>query len=123
MLGIVEKVKASPSLETALSETKIGLAQGGELDLASVLHLWIANEAGNITSDQGAAKRLLVALRTANVAARGIGYLHAGYNPICLFDGQDACVMPDFMISHVLSNGSPSSPPRLTVCDDNAGAR
>jgi hypothetical protein len=104
MLGVMEKVKASSSLDATLSEKKIKLAQGGELDLVSVFHFWIAKEAANFTSDQSVLKQLVSAMRTAGVAARGIQYLQSGYNPICVFDGQNASVMPDFRIVHALAD-------------------
>jgi hypothetical protein len=115
LLGIFQKVEEAPSLSTVLSEKKIALAQGGELDLASLLHLWIAKEAGNLTSDPTVLKRLVSAMRAAGVAAQGIQYLQAGYNPICVFDGQNASVMPDFRIAHVLADDPLSARPSLLV--------
>ena len=100
MLGIFEKVKQTPSLSTMLSEKKIKLAQGGELDLATLLHLFILKDAGNVISDTNVLKQLLAAMRVAGVAALGIQLLQTGYNPICVFDGQKVDVMADFRIAH-----------------------
>jgi hypothetical protein len=115
MLGIFEQVKTSPSLDTILSEKKIRLAQGGELDLATLLHLFILKGVENVISDLNVLKDILAAMRTAGVATQGIQLLQAGYNPICVFDGQKADVMPDFRIAHMLADDSLSASSRLVI--------
>ena len=103
MLRIMERVESSPDLGAMLSEKKIKLAQEGDIDLASLLCLLIAKGAENVVSDTTMLKKLLAGIRSAGVAAQGVRYLQAGFNPICMFDGQKAEVMPDFRVAHVLS--------------------
>jgi hypothetical protein len=110
MLGIIERVKGSPDIGTIFSEKKIKLAQGGEIDLASLLHLFIAKGAENVILDSAVLKKLVAEMRSAKVAARGVEYLQGGYNPICIFDGQKVEVVPDFIVAHMLGEEeAPSS--------------
>jgi hypothetical protein len=103
MLGVFEKVEKSPGWDSVLSE-KIKLAQGGELDLATVLHLFILKDVGNIISDTDVLKRLLAVMRTEGVARQGAQFIQAGYNPVCVFNGQKVDVMADFRIAHRLAD-------------------
>jgi len=109
MLGIIERVKESPNLSAMLSEKKIELTRGGEIDLGSLLHLFIVKGAENVVTDITVMKKIAAEMRTAGVAAKGVQYLQAGYNPICIFDGQNIVVVPDILVGQMLSENAGSS--------------
>jgi hypothetical protein len=69
--------------------------------------LFIVKGAGDLISDTNVLKQLLAGMLAAGVATLGIEHVQAGYNPICIFDGQKVDVMPDFCVGHILGqNGS-----------------
>jgi hypothetical protein len=108
MVKLMEHVETSPSVDTILSGQKIKLHDGRELDLASLLHIAIVKEAANVVLDPAAQQKLALQMRAAGVAAEGLRFMRAGYNPICLFDGEKTKVMPDFLVAHMLSEAKPS---------------
>ena len=65
--------------------------------------------AERLVSDQTQKRKLIASLSAAEAAARSLELVRAGYNPICLFDGERAEVQPDFLVSHRLSEERPSA--------------
>jgi hypothetical protein len=47
---------------------------------------------------------LAAQLREQNVIDEALGLLHAGYNPVLVFDGKHVRVIADFVLAHELSN-------------------
>jgi hypothetical protein len=52
---------------------------------------------------------------SADVAAVCWRFVQAGYNPVCLFDGDRVEVVPDFVVSHKLSEVTPSPSPFVVI--------
>ncbi len=109
MFRLIEEVQARPTFPELLSDKKLRLPSGGETDLLSLLNVIIAKDASNAAASEEARKELAAAMQSAKAAGWGLQLLSAGYNPICLFDGDRAEVVADFRVGHMLSEQSPSA--------------
>ena len=65
---------------------------------------FIARAVDDITVGEALRNNLIVQLRKAAVAELSLRLFHAGYNPICLFNGERIEVIPDFLVSHRLND-------------------
>ena len=102
-LRLIDEVEKSPDLGALLSK-KVELPNGRETSLELVIDAFIARAVDNIALGEGVRNKLIMQLRKAEVAELSLRLFHAGYNPICVFNGERIEVIPDFLVSHRLSD-------------------
>jgi hypothetical protein len=102
-MRLIEEAQNSPDLRSLLSKKKVKLPDGREASLESLLHAIIVKAAENIVSSEPLRSRLLAQMQNSGVAEQGLQLTSAGYNPVCLADGERIEVVPDFVVSHRLS--------------------
>jgi hypothetical protein len=115
ILGLLEGIKGRPIFPELLSEKKIALPSGGETDLLLLLNVVIAREASNVAANEEAREELVAAMQSAKAAGWGLQLLSAGYNPVCIFDGSQARIVPDFIVGHMLVEQNPSAPAWIVI--------
>jgi hypothetical protein len=115
MLCNIKHAETAPDVNKALSEKKVALPGGREVDLGSLLAALVAKEAESVVADAVLRSKLGAEMRKAGVAAQGLQLAAAGYNPICLFDGRQIEVVPDFLVSHWLSEEKPFAPAWIVI--------
>jgi hypothetical protein len=106
---------SSSKTEEVFSNQTVKLSDDRQISLASFVTAFIINAATNVVSDLALRAKLATALRSADVAAVCWRFVQAGYNPVCLFDGDKAEVVPDFVVSHKLSELTPSPSPFVVI--------
>jgi hypothetical protein len=99
-LGPVEKSRDVGGLLAK----KVHLPNGRETNLDLFINAFIARAADDITVGEALRNKLVGQMRKADVAAWSLRLFQAGYNPVCLFDGERIQVIPDFLVSHCLSD-------------------
>ena len=114
-LRVIEEGEKSADFDTVLSKKKVHLANGQETNLDLFIHAFIAQAVDKIYFGESLCKKLFVEMHNANVASWSLKLFEAGYNPVCLFDGERSEVVPDFMVSHLLSEEEPVQSARLVV--------
>lgn len=102
-LRLIDEVETSRDLGALLSKN-VQLPNGRETNLELFINAFIARAAGNITVDDALRNKLVEQIRNADVAAWSLRLFQAGYNPVCLFNGERIEVIPDFLVSHSLSD-------------------
>jgi hypothetical protein len=102
-LRLIDEVEKSPDRGALLSK-KVQLPNGRETNLELFIDAFIARAVDDITVGEALRNKLIVQLRKAEVAELSLRLFHAGYNPICLFNGERIEVIPDFLVSHRLTD-------------------
>jgi hypothetical protein len=102
-LRLIDEAEKSPDVGALLSK-KVKLPNGQETNLELVIDAFIAQAADNIAVGDALRNKLVMQMRHANVAAWSLRLFQAGYNPVCLFNGERIEVIPDFLVSHHLSD-------------------
>jgi hypothetical protein len=98
-----------------LSKKKVHLPDGRETNLDLFIHAFIAQAVDKFPFGESLRNKLLAQMRNGKVVARGLKLFEAGYNPVCLFDGEQIEVGADFMVSHLLSEEESIESARLVV--------
>jgi hypothetical protein len=111
----IEEAEKSVDLATVFSDKKIYLPNGQQTSLDLFILAVIAQTVDKIYFDESLRKKLFVQMRNANVASWSLKLFEAGYNPVCLFDGERIEVVADFMVSHLLSEEASIESARLVV--------
>jgi hypothetical protein len=101
-LRLIDEVEKSADFDELLSK-KVQLPNGQEINLELFIDAFIAQAAANITVGEALRNKLVVQMRNADVAGWSLRLFQAGYNPVCLFNGERIEVIPDFLVSHRLS--------------------
>ena len=108
MLRLVEEAETAPNLGKLLADKEVALPGGRKVDLGSLMAAFVAQEAERVVTDLALRSKLAAEMRKGGVAAEGLRFATAGYNPICLFDGREVEVVPDFLVGHKLSEERPA---------------
>jgi hypothetical protein len=114
-LRVIEEGEKSADFDTVLSKKIVHLANGQETNLDLFIHAFIAQLVDKIYFGESLRRKLFVEMHNANVASWSLKLFEAGYNPVCLFDGERIEVVPDFMVSHLLSEEESVQSARLVV--------
>jgi len=114
MLRLMEEVEKSPRRpgERLLSKD-IKLRDGKKIKLDAFIHAFIAKAIDSIGLPER--KNFVALMRDSDVASTALQFIQAGYNPVCMFDGEQIEVVPDFIVSHWLSEKEPSKLAWLVV--------
>lgn len=115
MLRLIERTETAPDVSKVLSEKKVKLSGEREVDLGSFVAVFVAKEAESVVPDAALRRKLVAAIRAGGVAAQGLQFASAGYNPVCLFDGDQIEVVPDFLVGHRLSEEKPLAPAWIVI--------
>lgn len=102
-LRLIDEAEQSPDVGALVSK-KVRLPNGQETNLESVVDAFIAQAADNLIVGDALHHKLVMQMRNANVAGWSLKLLAAGYNPVCVFNGERIEVFPDFLVSHHLSD-------------------
>ena len=102
-LRLIDEVEKSPDFGELRSKN-VQLPNGQETNLEFFIDAFIAQAADNITVGEALRNKLVVQMRNADVAGWSLRLFRAGYNPVCLFNGERIEVIPDFLVSHCLSD-------------------
>lgn len=103
-LRLLEDTVKSPDLGGRLAKRKLKLPNGQETDLSSFIHAFVAQATANLKVSESLRKEFVLQMHNADVAAWSLRFLQAGYNPVCLFDGERIEVIPDFLVAHRLGD-------------------
>jgi hypothetical protein len=104
ILRLIDEVENFPDLGEQLSKKKVKLPNGQETNLSSFIHAFIAQAADTLKVSESLRKEFFAHLHDADVAGWSLRFLEAGYNPVCLFDGERIEVIPDFRVAHRLGD-------------------
>lgn len=111
-----DKVEKQPSLAKALEKIPMKLPDGSETNLLRVFLVKIASEVRTLIPDPDLAVRLLHKMKEEDLLDLSVMLLHGGYNPVLLYDGgDDLAVVPDFVVSHRLSDLTRPNKPYLVL--------
>ena len=100
--GIIERINEAPDYVEVLKGKKVKVGPDQEADLLRVLVALTLRAARSLTAEEGGLRVLADAFGEDEVRMT-FQLIQNGFNPVLVFDGESARVVPDFLVAHELS--------------------
>jgi DNA-binding transcriptional MerR regulator len=105
-LHTASKSLDEPTIYDILARKKVALADGRQVDMAQVLLSVFAKDIESSPVDRDFHARILNQIRQKDLLRDALALIEGGYSPVLTFDGTEARVEPDFLLSHIRGIGS-----------------